>query len=110
LGVEEGMTAETEAKLREALEPVKESKYFENEIDYLESVSFVETEGILTSEEAEVLNTKHLEAKIAVAESLREDVDARFETIENRIFRDVDQKDIQAEIVSLDNEYRIIDS
>ena len=108
LGVDEKLTSEQEAEIQAILIPEDEAKIIESETEFLEDVGFEPIEGIVTKEDVEILNTKELDAKLEVARSLKEDVDKKFQRSEDRIFKDVDAKDIQREIKDLTKEHEII--
>lgn len=110
LGVDQDITPEIKAQLDELNKPIKDRQPFADEFDYLDSVSFVEREGVMSKEEAEAFNTTHLDARLAVAKSLKEDVDSKYATLDNKIFKDVNTKDIQQDLKTLDTEFNIVDS
>lgn len=108
LGVDEEMTPEMQAQLKEAGELANDPNPYTDAYDYLDSRTFKEND-IMSPDEAEKFTSAHLDARLAVAQSLKEDVDSDFQTIENRIFRDVDAKDIQTDMVRLDTEFKILE-
>jgi len=108
LEADQELTDVDKEQLRKALDPVRDSRHFTNEADYLDSVTFTEN-SILSAKEAEALNTTHLDARLEVARVLREDVDSEYQAIENRIFRDVNSKDIQNDLNKLDTEFKILE-
>jgi len=109
LGVDQEITPEIQAQLDEVSKIAEDDSVYSNRNDYIESQSFVEMEGILSKEEAETFNTTLLGAKLEVADILKEEVDGKFQAIENRIFRDVDAKDIQHDIKRLDSEFKVLE-
>lgn len=108
LGVDEVMTPEMEAQLKEAAELATDPNPYIDAYDYLDSRTFSESD-IMTKDEAENFTSAHLDARLTVAKSLQQEVDDDFQTIEDRIFRDVDAKDIQADMVKLDKEFKILE-
>jgi hypothetical protein len=109
LGVDQPMTPEIEAQLKELATQAHDPNVYNDQNHYIESQSFKEMDGIMTKEEAETWNTTHLGARLAVAESLKAEVDDHFQGIENKIFRDVNAKDIAHDIKRLDSEFKVID-
>jgi hypothetical protein len=82
-----GVVEDTDANktlLAQALGDLAESPYFANEAEYLDSQPVKPVEGFISEKEAEELNTKHLEARLEVSKSLKEDVDSEFETKTNK--------------------------
>jgi hypothetical protein len=82
----------------EALGDLKDSPYFSNEAEYLDRAPMKEMEGFISTKEAEEFNTAHLNARLAVAESLKEDVDAEFRRKENEVIKqtgDLDKLTVQ---------------
>lgn len=110
LGIDETLTPEQEAKILEAAEPVKSSNYFEDQNDYLDSVSFTEVEGMMTKEEAEVFNTKQLDARLEIANQVKDTVDNQFESASQQMFQDLNEVDIQEQLQKYDRELTIVDS
>lgn len=110
LGVDEPVTPEIQAQLDELSKLADEQTPYTGRNDYIESQTFTEIDGIMTKEEAEVWNTTHLDAKRAVDEALTQDNDEHYQKIEDRIFKDVDSKDIQNQIAQLDKEFKILEN
>ena len=109
LGVDEEMSPEMQAELESLRVLADEPSPYVDQYDYLDSQTFTETPAGMSKEEAQTFNDAHLRARMEVAKTLIADVDDKFESIENRIFKDVNAKDIQADIVRLDKEFKILE-
>ena len=110
LGVDEVMTPEQQVQLDVALEPSQQAKEVFSENEYYDKPTFTEPiEGVLSAKEVESFNTAQVDARLAVAESLKIDVDRKFQTSERRILKDVNEKDIQREIKELDRELKVVE-
>lgn len=111
LGVDQPATPEVQQQLADLKTlAVDDKEPYTGKNDYLDSQSFAPIPGVMTQEEVDSFNSTHAGAMLDVANSLKEDVDNHFEKINNRIFKDVDSKDIQNDIVRLDSEFKVLDN
>jgi hypothetical protein len=108
LGIVEDAEGLPNVALNEALGDLKDSPYFESEIDYLENSIVSERDGILTKEQAEIFNSEKLEAKLEVAKSLREDVDAEYARKTNKVFKETNDVVIRQEIAAMQDDLDLI--
>ena len=109
LGTDQPLSDEMKQQLFDLQNLAEDPNPYNDRNDYVESQSFTEIPGLMTKDEAEQFNTAHLGARLAVADSLYQDVDSKFATIENRIFKDVSDKDLQNDIKRLDTEFKVIE-
>lgn len=109
LNVDEPLTPELQQQLADINKIVEAEGGFDTEADYLANSQTFAESAIVSKEEAAALNKTHAEARKAAADSLVATANEQFDTINNRIFRDVDAKDIQADITALDRELKVLD-
>jgi len=109
LGVDGVITPELQAKLEELSKLAEDPNPYAGRNEYIESQTFDEMPGVMTKDEAIAFGSAHLDARLAVADAIKQEVDDEFETINNRIFRDVNEKDIAYDIKKLDTEFKILE-
>ena len=113
LGVDEELSSEQKAEIESKLNPegvvnLEGETAIESEQDFIEDIRFEPIEGIVSEEDVQVLNTKELDARLVVSKNINIEEEARFDKVEEKIFRDIDSKDVETQIKSLDKEHQII--
>lgn len=101
------MDAETEAELAELEKPVMDPQAFDSELDYLDHETFTEIPGVLTQEEADLLNQKDmLEVKLSVADTIKAEVDKEFQQLTKR----ATAEELKKQIKYYENNLLVVDS
>ena len=107
LGVEENMTPEQEGKLSEILSPSTESRKVFDEYSYYDQPTFspMLEEGttskgnpVIPMKEMEEYNTAQVDARLAVAQTLKAEVERVFRIKSEKIYQDIDQEQIKVEL------------
>lgn len=103
------VTPEIQAEFNKLTREIQDAQPFDDEFDYIDSNTFQEIEGVFTKDEAEQLNSDMLSVKLEVSKELKAEAEAEFDTVDNRIIKDVKGKQLKEQIKTFENDINVVD-
>lgn len=110
LGVDRALTPEQLAEMDKIVSPVEEARKILTQQEYFDEPTFPQDmESFLPKGDLERINKAQLDARLATAKYLRNEVDNEFLKLENELVKIENQKDIEYDLESLQKEFAIIE-